>query len=93
MSEPASWLVIERGWEVVGSDGAKIGAVDHVVGDSGNDIFNGLVISEGLFKGKRYAPAERIGQIAEGRVELSVPSTEALPEWDGTPPSEEILPP
>jgi uncharacterized protein YrrD len=93
LSDPVSWLVVERGWDVYGSDGERIGAMDELVGDSGKDIFNGLVLSEGLFKGRRYVPAEQVAQITEGRVELSIPSTQELREWDGSPPSEEILAP
>ena len=31
--DPVSWLVIESGWDVVGSDGGEIGKVDEIVGD------------------------------------------------------------
>ena len=42
-----SWLMIEPGWEVLGSDGSRLGKVHEVIGDSGKDIFNGLAVSPG----------------------------------------------
>lgn len=72
MSDPVSWLMIEHGWAVVGRDGSELGKVAEVVGDSGSDIFNGLSVSHGLLRAKRYVPAERVGTIIEGRVELDL---------------------
>lgn len=94
-ADPVSWLVIEPGWEVVGSDGEQIGKVHEVVGDTGSDIFNGLSISTGLFSRASYVPAERVASITEGRVELGLTSEEAksLGEFEEPPPSEQILPP
>ena len=42
MADPASWLVAEPGWEVVGADGKHIGQVKEILGDNDKDIFNGL---------------------------------------------------
>lgn len=72
MTDPVAWLMIEHGWDVVSSGGEKIGHVDEVLGDTATDIFSGLNVSAGLFKGKRYVPAERIAAIYEGRVELDL---------------------
>ena len=33
MPDPVSWFVVERGWEVVGSDGSKLGTVEEMLGD------------------------------------------------------------
>jgi len=54
-----SWLVIEPGWSVVSSDGTEIGYVERVVGDSDEDVFNGLSISPSFFDEPRYIPSER----------------------------------
>ena len=62
--------MIERGWEVVGSDGGRVGEVDEVLGDLTADIFDGLTVDQGLTKPPRYVPAERVAQILEGRVVL-----------------------
>ncbi|MDX6506714.1 MAG: hypothetical protein QOE36_81 [Gaiellaceae bacterium] len=83
--DPVSWLVIERGWEVKGPGGDEIGRVDEVIGDKNADIFNGLALSEGLFKGRRYVPAERVHGIYEGLVEVDLTSeqVDALEHYDG----------
>jgi hypothetical protein len=68
--DPASWLVVEPGWNVVDSDGNEVGRVERVLGDQNADIFSGLLISTGLFTGHRYVPSENVGAIEEGRVHL-----------------------
>ena len=71
MSDPVSWLLIEPGWDVVGADGQKVGTVDEVVGDPELDIFHGLNVASGLLAESRYVPAEEVGEITEGRVQLT----------------------
>jgi PRC-barrel domain len=90
---PVSWLLIERGWKVFTTDGLEIGTVHDVVGDSGKDIFDGLTIASGLQR-PRYVPAERVGTITQGRVDLELSSTEAerLEDYQEPAPSEKILP-
>jgi hypothetical protein len=68
--DPLSWLMIEPGWKVVDADGNEIGRVEEIEGDTNADIFNGLLISTGLFSGSRYVPAEQVGKITEGHVHL-----------------------
>lgn len=92
MSDPVSWFLIEKGWAVTGSDGRELGTVDDVIGDSGEDIFNGLSVSPGLLRAARYVPAERVATIVEGRVELDLASGDfdRLDEHGHVPPSAEI---
>jgi hypothetical protein len=93
--DPASWLVVEPGWEVVARDGERVGEVKEIVGDTGKDIFNGLVVSPGLLKPDRYVPAEVVGPIVEGRVALAIDS-DAFDELDAheePPPSEQFRAP
>jgi hypothetical protein len=71
VSDPVSWLLIEAGWEVVGADGESVGKVHEVVGDQERDIFDGLQVSSGLVGAPRYVPAEEVGEITEGRVQLT----------------------
>ncbi|MBA2298714.1 MAG: hypothetical protein H0W14_11840 [Actinobacteria bacterium] len=80
-------MLIEHGWVAVGRDGAELGKVAEVVGDSGSDIFNGLSISHGLLRSKRYVPAELVGTITEGRIELDLDadSFAALDDYDESP--------
>jgi hypothetical protein len=63
-------MVIERGWRVVDADGKELGRVDEVLGDEEADIFNGLQILAGALAKPTYVPAERVGEIVEGRVQL-----------------------
>jgi len=92
--DPVSWLVIESGWEVVGSDGGEVGKVDEIVGDDTEDIFNGLAIVSGLFDKARYVPSEIVGEIVEGRVQLKIlaAAAETLAEFEEPPASIQILP-
>ena len=90
--DPASWLVVEKGWKVVGSDGAELGTVAELIGDTGKDIFNGLSVSPGLLKGNRYVPSEHVTQIFDGRIELDI-DADAFAELDehgDVPPSAEV---
>ena len=94
MTDPVSWFVIEPGWKVVDAEGKEVGAVDEVVGDSTDDIFNGLAISTGLLGKPRYVPAERVAEITEGRIALAMSKTEleSLDEFKEPPTTAEILP-
>ena len=95
MTDPVSWLMIEPGWKVKADNGKDVGKVVDVVGDSENDIFNGLSISIGLFSKARYVPAERVTTIVEGEVglDLTPDAVHQLDEFQRPPASEQILPP
>jgi hypothetical protein len=90
---PVSWLLIEHGWAVVASDGASVGQVHEVVGDTGKDIFDGLTISTGALARPKYVEAERVGEITSGRVTLTIDSAEAesLPVYEEPAPVQEIV--
>jgi hypothetical protein len=93
-SDPVSWLMIEPGWKVVDAQGDEVGSVDELVGDSSNDIFNGLSISTSLLGKPRYIPSEQVGTITPGRVHLKLAKDqiERLGEFREPPTSAEILP-
>jgi hypothetical protein len=92
VSEPVSWFLIEQGWKVVDAGGEEIGKVEEVVGDSAEDIFNGLAVSTGLLDRPRYVPSEQVLEITEGRVRLAptVGNLEQLGEFEEPPASVEI---
>jgi hypothetical protein len=94
-ADPVSWLVVEPGWKVVDRDGNELGRVDDVIGDSGQDIFNGLAVSHGLLRKRRYVPAELVGEIVEGAVRLNCGRErfDQCGPYKAPPPSEEILTP
>ena len=92
--DPVSWLMIEPGWKVVDAQGDEVGSVDELVGDSSNDIFNGLSVSTSLLGKPRYVPSEQVGPITPGHVHLKLTKdqVEHLGEFEEPPTSAEILP-
>ena len=88
MPDPVAWLVVEPGWEVVASDGEKVGVVDEVLGDKNADIFDGLAVDQGLLKKAKYVPSEQVGEIVDGRMTLELKKDEfdALPDYEGNVP-------
>jgi hypothetical protein len=74
--DPVSWLLIEPGWKVVGSDGAEVGTVARIDADEQKDIFSGLELRTGLLGGTRYVAAEHVTRIVEGTIELDVTGDE-----------------
>jgi uncharacterized protein YrrD len=92
--DPVSWLLIEPGWKVVSGDGEEIGKVEEIVGDTGEDIFNGLSVATGLLGRPKYVPAERVRSITDGCVELelSPDAVERLEDHEPQPPSEQLRP-
>lgn len=93
-ADPVSWFLIEKGWSVTGRDGSELGTVHEVVGDTDDDIFNGLAVSPGFLRSPRYVPAERVRTIVEDSVELDLDRDEfnRLDEHGDVPPSAEIRP-
>jgi uncharacterized protein YrrD len=49
--EPASYLKLEEGTDVLSADGERVGAVEHVLRDEGTGIFDGIVIDVRLGPG------------------------------------------
>jgi hypothetical protein len=80
-----SWKAIGHNWDVYSSDSQHIGHVFLVVGDDGEDIFDGLAIThEGhafvwhnYVDRPHYVEADRVASIDEGRVTLSITADEA----------------
>ena len=72
MSDPVSWLLIEKGWHVLAADGAAVGHVLEVLGDQARDIFDGLSVATSHVHTPRYVPAEHVGTITVGTVNLTV---------------------
>jgi hypothetical protein len=93
-ADPVSWFLIEPGWKVVDAGGEEVGSVDEIVGDSSDDIFNGLSVSTSLLGRPRYVPSEQVGSITEGRIQLTLSKAEIerLSEYEEPPTSAEILP-
>ena len=92
--DPVSWFLIEPGWKVFDAGGDEVGSVDEVVGDSGDDIFNGLSVSTSLLGRPRYVPSEQVGSITEGRIQLTISreQVDSLGEYEEPPTTAEIVP-
>jgi uncharacterized protein YrrD len=86
--DPSSWLVVEPGWEILTTDGERVGAVHELLGDHNADIFDGLAVNTGALKKPTYVPAERVQMIVEGRIVLDMSKDEfdTLPEYEASAP-------
>jgi hypothetical protein len=80
--EPTSYIALDRGVDVFSSDGERIGTVEHVLADEGEDIFEGLVLD-----GPRFVDADHVGSLHERGVvlKLSAAEAEALPQPSANP--------
>ena len=89
MPDPVSWFLVERGWKVLGSDGAELGTVEETLGDQNADIFDGLAVAVGLLDKPRYVPAEVVGVILVGELHLTIAQErfDGLDEYDQPPAS------
>jgi hypothetical protein len=76
-TEEVSWRLIEPGMVVLASDGTPIGRVTHVLGDPGEDIFDGVGFRHHLWTAPRMASAATIARITERAVSLRISAAEA----------------
>jgi hypothetical protein len=86
LGSPVSYLALEEGTVVLGSDGEEVGHVAHVLADEEQDIFDGVVIAHGLGH-HTFADAEQVAAIHERGVTLTITAAEAeaLPEPSENP--------
>ena len=64
--------MIEPGWKVFDAEREEIGTVHEVTGDENVDIFDGLAVKQGILSKDQYVPSEKVAQILEGEVHLSL---------------------
>jgi hypothetical protein len=76
-ARPIAWSALEKGAPVYAADGAEIGKVGVVIADEQKDIFAGISMNPGLFRGDRFVPADLIDEITAGGVRISLDSSEA----------------
>ncbi|HEY4278184.1 MAG TPA: hypothetical protein VGM91_08200 [Conexibacter sp.] len=73
LGAPASYLVLRNGVGVYDASGQHIGAVEHVLSDDADDIFDGIVVDTRLGPGgMRFADSEQVDEIFERGVKLKV---------------------
>ena len=94
MTDPVSWLQIEKGWNVVSADGVLVGKIVEVTGDEQDDIFDGLAVKSKHSAQARYVPGEHVGAIFPGEVTLKIASaeTDTLEPFSDPAPQTKILP-
>jgi hypothetical protein len=83
VSEPVSWLLIRRGWQVVATDGTAVGRIGAVRGEPTKSIFDGIVVRANSSP-PRYLPAELVREIVSGQITLKLSAA----EFEATPPEE-----
>jgi hypothetical protein len=86
LGNPISYIVLEEGTAVLGSDGEEVGHVAHVLAAEEEDVFDGIVIAHG-FARHTFADADQIAAIQEHGVTLTISAAEAesLPEPSENP--------
>jgi Uncharacterized protein conserved in bacteria (DUF2171) len=86
--EPASYLTLEPGADVISADGDRVGTVEHVLRDEQTNIFDGLVIDVRLGPGGlHFVDAPEVREIRDGAVTIAVPAAEVgdLPKPSANP--------
>ena len=94
MSDPISWLLIEKGWRVYATDESELGKVADITGDGEADIFDGLAVDAGFLDKPRYVLGETVAEIEQGRISLRLTREEfeQLDIYEEPPESIEIEP-
>ena len=88
LGPPSSYLALQPGAPVYGSDGAHVGHVTHVLAAEDEDVFDGIVIEEHLGRGgHRFVDADQIADIHTGGVLLKLDREQAaqLPQPSPNP--------
>ena len=86
--DPISYLTLQRGTDVMSSEGERVGVVEHVLGDEATGIFDGIIIDVKLGPGGlRFVDAPDVGSLHENAVALEVPTAEIerLPKPEPSP--------
>lgn len=72
-----AWLALQEGTSIIGSDGEQVGKVGEVIADREKDIFSGVTFKPGLMDAAVFIPADKIGDLTESEVTLTIPAAEA----------------
>lgn len=86
--EPSSYRVLERGVDVISSDGDRIGVVEHVLADEDTDVFDGIVVDTRMGPGGLvFVDASQVADVREKALLLSVSTSgaESLPRPSANP--------
>jgi hypothetical protein len=73
LGAPIAWLALADGMPVYDRDGELVGVVEHVAGDAGADIFDGVIIHTRPLPGRHlFADVDQIAEMRERGVLLAV---------------------
>ncbi len=81
--EPIAYSALKAGTDVISSDGQDVGAVEHVLADEDEDVFDGIVIDVKTGPGgHRFVDAPDVSSCHERAVLIAIPAAdvEKLPE-------------
>lgn len=78
LGAPSSYLTLAEGMPVFSSDGQKLGAVEHVLAEPEEDIFDGIVLDTSVLPGgHRFVDAPEVASVYERGVVLSIDAAAA----------------
>lgn len=78
LGAPSSYMVLAEGTDVFSSDGQRLGAVEHVLADVEQDIFDGIVIdTRALPGGHRFVDASQVAEVYERGVVVTIDAAAA----------------
>jgi hypothetical protein len=75
--DPISYLVLEQGIDVISSDGERVGALETVLADDAQSVFDGIIIDIRTGPGgQRFVDADHVGELYERAVVLPLTADE-----------------
>jgi hypothetical protein len=86
--QPRSFLDVDKGVNVVSSDGQRVGVLEHVLADEQSDIFYGIVIDTATGPGgHRFVDSPEVSEFRERAVLLSISARDVghLPKPSANP--------
>ena len=81
--EPSSYLTLQKGTDVVSSDGVVVGKVSQVLADGSTNVFDGVVIDiRSGPGGRRFVDAPEVDEVYDRALVLNISAedVERLPE-------------
>jgi hypothetical protein len=74
--DPVAWSYVERGTDVIGREGVKIGTVAAMLGTEAEGIFHGIALDPATGGPTRVIPADRVRSLTPATVQVEVSTDE-----------------
>jgi len=71
-----AWSYVERGTDVIGREGVKIGTVAAMLGTEAEGIFHGIALDPATGGPTRVIPADRVRSLTPATVQVEVSTDE-----------------